>query len=72
MRSNWHSVSVFLNLETQWRVLAGPIGLTWIGLDYRAAAAAFKGRSRRTWVKLLADLKIMETAALPILNGERP
>lgn len=72
MRSNWHSVSVFLSLENQWRILAGPTGLIWTGLDYRAAAAAFKGRSRRAWVKLLADLKIMEDAALPILNGERP
>ncbi|WP_306148903.1 MULTISPECIES: DUF1799 domain-containing protein [unclassified Roseibium] len=72
MRSNWHSVSAFLSLETQWRMLAGPAGLVWTGLDYRAAAAAFKGRSRHAWAKLLADLKIMEDAALPILNGERP
>jgi len=70
MRENWRSVSAFLSLQTQWRLLAGPAGLIWTGLDYRAAAAAFKGRSRRAWAQLLSDLKIMEDAALPVLNGD--
>ncbi|MEP2707773.1 MAG: DUF1799 domain-containing protein [Roseibium sp.] len=71
MRCNWKSVSSFLVLETQWRVIAGGQCLVWTGLDYPAAAAAFKGRSQRAWTRLLADLKSMEGAALPILNGDR-
>ncbi|MBO0346045.1 DUF1799 domain-containing protein [Roseibium sp. CAU 1637] len=69
-RCNWRSVTAFLSLETQWRVAAGPAGFAFLGLDYTAAKSAFSGRSRRAWQNLLADLQIMERAALPILNGE--
>lgn len=68
-RCNWRSVTAFLSLETQWRVVSGPAGLAFLGLDYTAARAAFCGRSRRAWQSLLADLQIMEREALPILNG---
>lgn len=71
-RCNWCSVTAFLSLETQWRVAAGPAGFAFLGLDYTAAKAALCGRSRRAWQRLLADLQIMERAALPILNEERP
>lgn len=69
MRSAWTSLCRFLALETQWRVVAGANGLIWTGLDYSAAAQAFGGRSRSAWQALLSDLKVMEDAALPVLNG---
>jgi hypothetical protein len=69
MRANWRAVTAFLALETQWRVVAGPAGLVWCGLDYAAVAAAFRGRNRRAWQRLLAELKVMEAAALEVLNG---
>jgi hypothetical protein len=69
MRANWRAVTAFLALETQWRVVAGPTGLIWCGLDYAAAAAVFRGRNRRAWQRLLGELKVMEAAALEVLNG---
>ncbi|GGB55037.1 hypothetical protein GCM10011316_28900 [Roseibium aquae] len=68
-RENWRAVTAFLALETQWRVVAGPVGLIWCGLDYAAAAAAVRGRNRRAWQRLLGELKVMESAALEVLNG---
>ena len=65
---NWQAVTGFLTIETQWRVTGTPVGLCWLGIDYTAAAAALRGRSRRRFQALLADLRIMEAAALPILN----
>ena len=66
---NWQAVTGFLTIETQWRVAGTPVGLCWLGIDYTAAAAALRGRSRRKFRALLADLRIMEAAALPILNA---
>jgi len=71
-RVNWKTVTSFVTLETQWRVVGTPAGLTWLGLDYAAAAAAFRGRSVRCWQRLLSELRIMEHAALEVLNLERP
>jgi hypothetical protein len=68
MRANWRAVTAFLALETQWRMVAGPTGLIWCGLDY-AAAAAFRGRNRRVWQRLLGEFRVMEAAALEVLNG---
>ncbi|GGB55489.1 hypothetical protein GCM10011316_29450 [Roseibium aquae] len=68
-RENWRAVTVFLALETQWRVVAGQTGLIWCGLDYAAAAVAVRGRNRRAWQRLLGELKEMEVAALEVLNG---
>lgn len=67
-RVNWKAVTSFLTVETQWRVAAGAAGLTWLGLDYTAAAAALRGRSDRAWKRLLSELRIMEVAALEVLN----
>ena len=66
---NWKAVTGFVTIETQWRVTGTPVGLCWLGIDYTAAAAALRGRSRRKFRALLADLRIMEAAALPILNA---
>jgi hypothetical protein len=67
-RVNWRAVTAFVALETQWRVVAGAGGLIWCGLDYAAAAAAFRGRNRRAWQRLLGELRVMEAAALEVLN----
>ena len=64
---NWPAVTVFLALATQWRVLLGMGGLVWLGLDYAAVDVVM----RRLAVPegAFADIRIMEAAALPILNG---
>lgn len=68
---NWKAVTSFLTVETQWRVAAGFSDFRWLGLDYTAVAAALRGRSDRAWHRLLCELRIMEGAALEILNAEQ-
>ncbi|WP_292178320.1 DUF1799 domain-containing protein [Mesorhizobium sp.] len=73
---NMPVVRLFLGCETQWRVVArGMDGiLHYIGIDYAAASALLEARPRSEQRKHLAwqmfqDLRLMEQAAIPILNG---
>lgn len=66
----------FLACETQWRGI-GRFGLPilWSGLDYASAAALLSMRprfeqQRHPSARLMADLRVMERAALPIMNGD--
>jgi hypothetical protein len=65
---NWDSLMAFLACDTQWRVSGvGMAGLVWIGLDYTACDIVFRRRSFPD--DLWDDVRIMEEAALPILNS---
>ncbi|SDA39115.1 DUF1799 domain-containing protein [Mesorhizobium qingshengii] len=73
---NMPVVRLFLGCETQWRIVArGMDGiLHYVGIDYAAASALLEARPRGEQRKHLAwrmfeDLREMEHAALPILNG---
>ncbi|MGZ2403365.1 DUF1799 domain-containing protein [Rhizobium ruizarguesonis] len=65
--SNWDSMTAFLACETQWRVLAGPAGLIWTGLDYAGADVALRRFDFPNSV--FADLQVMELEALSVLGG---
>lgn len=64
----------FVDCGTQWRLAAGMAGAVWLGLDYAGVAALMQMRrvppARRA--ALLADLQVMELAALAVLNATRP
>ncbi|MEL6920964.1 MAG: DUF1799 domain-containing protein [Pseudomonadota bacterium] len=62
---NWKAMQAFLALDTQWRVGAGG---GFLGLDYGAAAALFKGRSTRAFAALMMRVKHIEAGALQELN----
>ncbi|BCH58988.1 hypothetical protein RvVAR0630_16120 [Agrobacterium vitis] len=65
---NWDSLMAFLACDTQWRVVGvGLGGMIWIGFDYTACDVVFRrGRyADPVWV----DLRVMEEAALPVLNS---
>lgn len=68
---NWDTVLLFLDCATQWRVAIGMGGALWLGLDYAAVAALMqmRGLARARRAALLADLQIMERAALAVLNA---
>ncbi|WP_440410617.1 DUF1799 domain-containing protein [Neorhizobium petrolearium] len=66
MPANWDSLMAFLECQTQWRVAAGTAGLVWLGLDYLACKLILDSVSADG--KAFADLRIMEAAALPVLN----
>lgn len=71
---NWQAVTIFMAVQTQWRTaalggLAG--GLIFMGLDYAAALAVIDlygiiGDDRK---RVFDDLRIMEDAAMAVLNG---
>lgn len=74
---NQPAVELFLDVATQWRVVAAPEGtagmvsaiwsrIMYTGLDYTAVAATLAMRRipRRRHAGLLSDLQVMERAAL--------
>ncbi|UVK45371.1 DUF1799 domain-containing protein [Mesorhizobium sp. AR07] len=72
---NMPVVRLFLDCETQWRVVArGMVGiLHYVGIDYASASALLEARSRSEQRKhparwIFRDLREMERAAIPILN----
>lgn len=65
--SNWASVTAFVALETQWRLL--PVwggGSEYLGLDYQAVDVVLRRRGAPDGV--FDDLRHMEAAAIRILN----
>ena len=62
---------VFSALRTQWRVIAGMGGVSYQGLEYASVPMVmdeFHVPPRRR-AALHRDLRVMERAALPVLNG---
>lgn len=67
---NWAALRLFLAVETQWRVQLGVGVVVHLGLDYAALEAAMRMSGVADPAAMFADLRAMERAALPILNGE--
>lgn len=70
---HWHALQVLRWSATQWRVVAGPTGrLLYLGLDYGALGpvlAALRGEPHRQPLpRLMAQLRVMEAAAIPVRN----
>ncbi len=66
---NLPALEIFRALKTQWRLVAGFGGVTYQGLRYAEARAEIRERRVKDRAGMLADLRVMERAALPILNG---
>lgn len=67
---NWRAVSVFLAMGTQWRTSVGMAGVVFHGLDYQALESVLRleGIPPEDWSGLFDALRVMERAALPLLN----
>lgn len=67
---NVESFEIFCALETQWHMVAG-FAVARIGLRYETAIALMRERDikRVRRVEILDDLRAMERAVLPVLNG---
>lgn len=64
---NWESVSLFVDLTTQWRIgMSGPTGL-----DYSALRALLGIRRvpRSRWSDLFDDLRVLEQEALEVMKS---
>jgi hypothetical protein len=64
------AVELFCALGTQWRILSGMGGVQWQGIDYQSIEGVLrlKAISPDDWPALFNDLRIMERAALEVLN----
>jgi hypothetical protein len=67
---NWPSVTLFLELGTQWRIISGMNSNQWLGIDYQAVQAvlSIKGISKSKRVDLFADIQVMERQALEVIT----
>ena len=67
--------TVFLSLGTQWRMIPPPMGEPprFQGLIYAEAECALRMMQipRRDWPEIFEGLRVMETAALRVLNKAR-
>ena len=62
--ANWPAVSMFLRVQTQWRVSTGAI----VGLDYNAVRWLFELYDVENPRDLLDDLQIIEAKVVETLN----
>ncbi len=62
-------------MGTQWRVVVGMGGgIAYLGLDYPAIPEALRmvGVKQKRRRQVRTGLRIMESAALPVMNGAEP
>jgi len=65
---NLRAYELFCAMDTQWRIgMAGPTGL-----DYAALPMALRmiGAARADWQQLMADIRVMESAALQAMRSK--
>lgn len=63
---NWQAVAMFMRLQTQW--VPGMGGM--IGLNYQSVELLFRIEGIENQREMLADLQVMEVAALEVLNAK--
>ena len=64
LEENWQAVSLFMRLQTQWVPLMGGVA----GLNYQSVQWLFTIEGIENQREMLADLQVMEIAALQVLN----
>ena len=75
MHENWTTILAWISLVTQWRteILAMTGDRVWYGLPATEIEATVRlmglGRKGKT---IFAGLRVMEQAALPLLNARKP
>lgn len=65
---NWEAVQIFMRLSTQWRY--GGMGSV-IGLDYPSIESVLRMLRIKERAAMLDQLRVMEMAALRVLNKDR-
>lgn len=64
LEENWQTVALFMRLQTQWVPSMGGM----LGLNYQSVDFLFRIEGIENQREMLADLQIMEVAALQVLN----
>lgn len=71
---NWRSLEFFLGIEHQWVIVSGMAGVHYVGLNYPAIESVMRTLSpvpKKQRPALFNDLRVMERAALEILNSPK-
>ena len=68
LKENWLSITIFIDIQTQWRIDQGVI----YGLDYNAIRWIFdlKKEQIKKPLEILADLQVLEAKIVETLNKE--
>lgn len=68
---NVETVAVFVGMETQWACVATAKRMLAIGLRYESLREMWQacGVKRKRRAEVMRGLRVMELAALPLLNG---
>ena len=68
MPSNWLAMTIFVQVQTQWRIDQGVL----IGFDYKALEWIFKLNKKQIKkpLEILADLQVLEAKIVETLNKE--
>ena len=64
LEENWPAVAMFMRLQTQWVPTMGGM----VGLNYQSIEFVFRIDGIENQREMLADLQVMEIAALQVLN----
>lgn len=70
---NWESVIFFVELGTQWHIVSGMNGERVTGLNYQSVESTMNIQQipQETRRDLFHDLKVMERAALEVINKQK-
>lgn len=70
---NWETVEIFLELGSQWRVIAGMGGVIHQGIDMPSLESLFRirGVPQENQHSLFKDILKMQTAASDVLNRRK-
>ena len=66
LEENWPVVALFMRLQTQWVPSMGGL----LGLNYQSVEFLLRIEGIENQRELLADLQVMEIAALQVLNSK--
>ena len=68
MPSNWLAMTIFVQIQTQWRIDQGVL----IGLDYNALQWIFKLNKKQIKkpLEILADLQVLEAKIVETVNDK--
>ena len=66
LEENWQVVSIFMRLQTQWVPSMGGM----MGMNYQSVDFLFRIEGIENQRETLADLQVMEVAALQVMNAK--
>lgn len=69
---NWHTVTFFCGLRTQWTYVGSMAAVHRVGLDYAGVESAMRmqGMARSRRAALFEELQLMEAAALEVWHAK--